>query len=159
MLPNILSVVIVQATLTFAGMIVVESGLSFLGFGISKSIPSWGNMLSDAQEGDVLSSKPWIWMPPALMITLTILSINFVGEGLKDAFNLKEENNKLIINKWYWSKLFQYHLYCNYLYVLIPLLFHFFNVLNEAFELFLYLYLEYHLGHQNYKSLHIFLGN
>lgn len=89
LLPNILNVVIVQATLTFAGMIVVESGLSFLGFGISKSIPSWGNMLSDAQEGDVLSSKPWIWMPPALMITLTILSINFVGEGLKDAFNPK----------------------------------------------------------------------
>ena len=89
LLPNILSVVIVQATLTFAGMIVVESGLSFLGFGISKSIPSWGNMLSDAQQGDVLSGKPWIWMPPAIMITLTILSINFVGEGLKDAFNPK----------------------------------------------------------------------
>lgn len=46
-------------------------------------------MLSDAQEGDVISGKPWIWMPPALMITLTILSINFVGEGLKDAFNPK----------------------------------------------------------------------
>ncbi|GJF62410.1 oligopeptide ABC transporter permease [Staphylococcus argenteus] len=87
LLPNILSVVIVQATLLFAGMIVVESGLSFLGFGISKAIPSWGNMLSDAQEGDVISGKPWIWMPPAVMITLTILSINFVGEGLKDAFN------------------------------------------------------------------------
>ena len=85
LLPNILSVVIVQATLTFAGMIVVESGLSFR-FGISKSIPSWGNMLSDAQEGDIISSKPWIWMPPALMIMFTILSINFVGEGLKDAF-------------------------------------------------------------------------
>ncbi len=89
LLPNILSVVIVQATLTFAGMIVVESGLSFLGFGISKSIPSWGNMLSDAQEGDIISSKPWIWMPSALMIMFTILSINFVGEGLKDAFNPK----------------------------------------------------------------------
>lgn len=89
LLPNIISVVIVQATLTFAGMIVVESGLSFLGFGISKAIPSWGNMLSDAQEGDVISGKPWIWMPPALMITLTILTINFVGEGLKDAFNPK----------------------------------------------------------------------
>ncbi|QFL83241.1 ABC transporter permease [Staphylococcus aureus] len=87
LLPNILSVVIVQATLLFAGMIVVESGLSFLGFGISKAIPSWGNMLSDAQEGDVISGKPWIWMPPAIMITLTILNINFVGEGLKDAFN------------------------------------------------------------------------
>ena len=48
-------------------------------------------MLSDAQQGDVLSGKPWIWMPPAIMITLTILSINFVGEGLKDAFNPKVE--------------------------------------------------------------------
>ena len=79
LLPNILSVVI-QATLLFAGMIVVESGLSFR-FGISKAIPSWGNMLSDAQEGDVISGKPWIWMPPAIMITLTILSINFVGRA------------------------------------------------------------------------------
>ena len=52
-----INVVIVQATLLFAGMIVVESGLSFLGFGISKAIPSWGNMLSDAQEGDVISGK------------------------------------------------------------------------------------------------------
>lgn len=89
LLPNISSVIIVQTTLLFAGMIVVESGLSFLGFGIDKSIPSWGNMLSDAQEGDVMSRKPWIWMPPALMITLTILSINFIGEGFKDAFNPK----------------------------------------------------------------------
>ncbi|MBR9472968.1 ABC transporter permease, partial [Staphylococcus aureus] len=94
LLPNILSVVIVQATLLFAGMIVVESGLSFLGFGISKAIPSWGNMLSDAQEGDVISGKPWIWMPPAIMITLTILSINFVGEGIKDALNDKEVDIK-----------------------------------------------------------------
>ena len=53
----------------------------------AKAIPSWGNMLSDAQEGDVIGGKPWIWMPPVIMITLTILSINFVGEGLKDAFN------------------------------------------------------------------------
>ena len=57
-------------------------------------------MLSDAQEGDVISSKPWIWMPPALMIMFTILSINFVGEGLKDAFNPKIEDNdkKRLIN-------------------------------------------------------------
>ncbi len=45
-------------------------------------------MLSDAQEGDVISGKPWIWMPPAIMITLTILSINFVGEGI-DLLNPK----------------------------------------------------------------------
>ncbi|EIE3610611.1 ABC transporter permease [Staphylococcus pseudintermedius] len=89
LLPNILSVIIVQATLVFAVQIVAEAGLSFLGFGISKSVPTWGNMLKDAQEGDILRSKPWIWMPPALIITVTILCINFIGEGLKDALNPK----------------------------------------------------------------------
>lgn len=87
--PNILSVIIVQATLLFAVQIVAEAGLSFLGFGIDKSTPTWGNMLSDAQEGDVLRGKPWIWMPPAVAITFTILCINFIGEGLKDALNPK----------------------------------------------------------------------
>ncbi|HHU6749989.1 TPA: oligopeptide ABC transporter permease [Staphylococcus pseudintermedius] len=91
LLPNILSVIIVQATLVFAVQIVAEAGLSFLGFGISKEIPTWGNMLTDAQEGDILRSKPWIWMPPALMITVTILCINFIGEGLKDALNPKSK--------------------------------------------------------------------
>mgnify|MGYP001763595851 FL=1 len=89
LLPNILSVIIVQATLVFAVQIVAEAGLSFLGFGISKSVPTWGNMLTDAQEGDILRSKPWIWMPPAIIITTTILCINFIGEGLKDALNPK----------------------------------------------------------------------
>lgn len=89
LLPNILSVIIVQATLLFAVQIVAEAGLSFLGFGIDKTIPTWGNMLSDAQEGDILRGKPWIWMPPALAITTTILCINFIGEGLKDALNPK----------------------------------------------------------------------
>ncbi|MFI3560063.1 oligopeptide ABC transporter permease [Staphylococcus pseudintermedius] len=91
LLPNILSVIIVQATLVFAVQIVAEAGLSFLGFGISKEVPTWGNMLTDAQEGDILRSKPWIWMPPALIITVTILCINFIGEGLKDALNPKSK--------------------------------------------------------------------
>lgn len=89
LLPNVLSTIIVQATLTFAGMIVAESGLSFLGFGVPADTPSWGNMLSYAREPDVLSSKPWMWLPPALAITFTILSINFIGEGIKDALNPK----------------------------------------------------------------------
>ncbi|ARJ50571.1 oligopeptide ABC transporter permease [Staphylococcus lutrae] len=92
LLPNILSVIIVQATLVFAVQIVAEAGLSFLGFGITKDIPTWGNMLTDAQEGDILRSKPWIWMPPALIITITILCINFIGEGLKDALNPKSKH-------------------------------------------------------------------
>lgn len=89
LLPNVMSTIIVQATLIFASMIVVESALSYLGFGVPQSIPSWGNMLSSANEPDVLQGKPWIWMPPALVLTLTILSINFIGEGLKDALNPK----------------------------------------------------------------------
>jgi peptide/nickel transport system permease protein len=89
LLPNILSTIIVQATITFATMIVAESGLSFLGFGVPQDVPSWGNMLSSASEPDVLQFKWWIWIPPAFTITITILSINFIGEGLKDAFNPK----------------------------------------------------------------------
>lgn len=89
LLPNVMSTIIVQATLIFASMIVVEAALSYLGFGVPQSIPSWGNMLSSANEPDVLQGKPWIWMPPALVLTLTILSINFIGEGLKDAVNPK----------------------------------------------------------------------
>lgn len=89
LLPNILSTIIVQATITFATMIVAETGLSFLGFGVPQEIPSWGNMLNSANEPDVLQFKLWIWVPPALIITATILSINFIGEGLKDAFNPK----------------------------------------------------------------------
>ncbi|MGG1676581.1 oligopeptide ABC transporter permease [Neobacillus sp. NRS-1170] len=89
LLPNVLSTIIVQATITFATMIVVESALSYLGFGVPQEVPSWGNMLNSANEPDVLQYKLWIWVPPALIITLTILSINFIGEGLKDAFNPK----------------------------------------------------------------------
>lgn len=87
LLPNVLSTIIVQATILFASMIVAESGLSYLGFGVPAEIPRWGNMLSFANEPDVLQGKPWNWIPPALAITLTILSINFIGEGLKDALN------------------------------------------------------------------------
>lgn len=89
LLPNVLSTIIVYATLIFASMIVAESSLSYLGFGVPQTTPSWGNMLAFANEPDVLQGKPWIWMPPALFITMTILSINFIGEGLKDAFNPK----------------------------------------------------------------------
>ncbi|MTD30458.1 oligopeptide ABC transporter permease [Planomicrobium sp. YIM 101495] len=89
LLPNVLSTIIVQATLIFASMIVVESALSYLGFGVPQATPSWGNMLSSANEPDVLQGKPWIWMPPAIVLTLTILSVNFIGEGLKDALNPK----------------------------------------------------------------------
>ncbi|MFS0612028.1 oligopeptide ABC transporter permease [Lederbergia ruris] len=89
LLPNVASTIIVQATLLMATTIVAESGLSFLGFGVPPDTPSWGNMLAEARNSDVLRNRPWMWVPPATMITLVILSINFIGEGLKDALNPK----------------------------------------------------------------------
>ncbi|MFD1363476.1 oligopeptide ABC transporter permease [Lentibacillus salinarum] len=87
--PNVMTTVIVQATLLLAAYIVAEAGLSFIGVGVPPDTPSWGNMLMEARQTDVLQDKPWIWVPPAVCITLTILSINFVGEGLKDALDPK----------------------------------------------------------------------
>jgi len=79
------------ATLTFAinGAILLEAGLSFLGVGIPLPTASWGNMLETARSLDVLQDGPWIWIPPALFILLTILSINFIGDGLRDALDPK----------------------------------------------------------------------
>ncbi|KGX90701.1 peptide ABC transporter permease [Pontibacillus halophilus JSM 076056 = DSM 19796] len=89
LLPNVLSTIIVQITVLFAVMISAESALSYLGFGVPQEVPSWGNMLSASQEADVLQRMPWIWIPPAIVLTVTILSINFIGEGIKDALNPK----------------------------------------------------------------------
>ena len=79
------------ASLTFAvnGAILLEAGLSFLGVGIPLPTPSWGNMLETARSLDVLQDGPWMWLPPALMILLTVLSINFIGDGLRDAIDPK----------------------------------------------------------------------
>mgnify|MGYP001455790595 CR=1 FL=1 len=93
LLPNVITTIIVQATLLLASYIVAESGLSFIGVGVPPEIPSWGNMLMYARQTDVLQTMPWIWVPPAVCITLTILSINFLGEGLKDALDPKTETN------------------------------------------------------------------
>ncbi|MBY7144245.1 ABC transporter permease [Virgibacillus sp. NKC19-3] len=87
--PNVMTTVIVQATLLLASYIVAEAGLSFIGVGVPPEIPSWGNMLMEARQTEVLQNQPWVWVPPAVCITLTILSINFIGEGLKDAFDPK----------------------------------------------------------------------
>jgi peptide/nickel transport system permease protein len=79
------------ATLTFAisAAILLEAGLSFLGVGIPLPTASWGNMLESARSLDVLQDGPWMWVPPAVMILLTVLSINFIGDGLRDALDPK----------------------------------------------------------------------
>lgn len=87
LLPNALSPVIVAATFGIAQAILLEAGLSFLGLGVQPPTPSWGNMLSDAQSLTVLESMPWLWLPPGIMIALAVLSINFIGDGLRDALD------------------------------------------------------------------------
>ncbi|TYR79515.1 ABC transporter permease [Priestia megaterium] len=89
LMPNVFSTVVVQASLLMAIMIVFESSISFIGFGVPADTPSWGNMLTEARQSDVLQNKVWMWVPPGLAVTFTILAINFIGEGLKDALNPK----------------------------------------------------------------------
>jgi peptide/nickel transport system permease protein len=84
-LPNGLGPIIVESTLGIGYAIMEESTLSFLGFGIMPPTPSWGNMLDNAQEH--LSQYPWLALFPGLMIFLTIISINFIGDGLRDALD------------------------------------------------------------------------
>jgi peptide/nickel transport system permease protein len=84
-LPNAIGPIIVEATLGLGYAIIEESGLSFLGFGIQPPTPSWGNLLSNAQE--YLTKYPWLAIFPGLMIFLTIISVNYIGDGLRDAFD------------------------------------------------------------------------
>ncbi len=87
MLPNALAPVILAATFGMANAILLEAGLSFLGLGVQPPTPSWGNMLKDAQSLTVLESMPWLWIPPGTMIALAVLSINFIGDGFRDALD------------------------------------------------------------------------
>jgi peptide/nickel transport system permease protein len=91
-LPNIIAPIVVQATLQTAEAILTESALSFLGVGVQQPVPSWGNMLNEATSIMVLQFKPWVWAPAGFAILLTILSINFVGDGLRDALDPKVKN-------------------------------------------------------------------
>lgn len=86
-LPNILSIVIVNATLAYAGNLLTESGLSFLGFGVQEPTPSWGNMLSAAQSSEVLNIYWWRWVFPALAVFLVSFSVNLMGDAIRDAID------------------------------------------------------------------------
>jgi peptide/nickel transport system permease protein len=84
-LPNAAGPIIVEATLEMGYAIMQESGLSFLGLGIQPPTPSWGNLLGNAQAH--LAPHPWLAIFPGLMIFLTIISVNYIGDGLRDALD------------------------------------------------------------------------
>lgn len=86
-LPNAMGPLLVAATFGVASAILSESALSFLGLGVQPPTASWGQMLNDAQSLTILESKPWLWIPPGMMILISVLSINFIGDSLRDALD------------------------------------------------------------------------
>lgn len=90
-LPNCIDILVVYVTLQIANAILLEAGLSFLGMGIAPPEASWGNMLNAARSTVVLEQYVWQWMFPGLALVLTVLSINFIGDGLRDAFDPRSD--------------------------------------------------------------------
>lgn len=85
MLPNAIGPIFVNITLSTATFILQEAALSFLGLGVPLEISTWGNILNAAQDITILREAWWIWLPVGIAITLFVLSINFIGDGLRDA--------------------------------------------------------------------------
>lgn len=92
-LPNSIDILVVYATLQVANAILLEAGLSFLGLGVPPPAASWGNMLNAARSTAVLEQFPWQWLFPGGALVLAVLAINFIGDGLRDAFDPRAELN------------------------------------------------------------------
>jgi peptide/nickel transport system permease protein len=88
-LPNAMGPIIVAATLTVAHAILLEAYISFLGYGIQPPLASWGNMLEGAQQ--YLASTPWLAIIPGAAITIAVTSFNFIGDGLRDALDVRDD--------------------------------------------------------------------
>ena len=84
-LPNCIGPILVSGTLQMASAIITESGLSYLGFGVQPPTPTWGSILATAQNQ--VFRAPWIAFYPGLMIFITVMAINYIGDGLRDAFD------------------------------------------------------------------------
>lgn len=89
-LPNAMGPIIVAASLAVARAILLEAYISFLGYGIQPPLPSWGNMLNGAQQ--YLASAPWLAIIPGAAITMAVTSFNFIGDGLRDALDVRNDH-------------------------------------------------------------------
>jgi peptide/nickel transport system permease protein len=89
LMPNVAGPIIVAATLTVARAILIEAYISFLGYGIQPPLPSWGNLLNNAQQ--YLDSAPWLAIVPGVAITLAVTGFHFVGDGLRDALDARSD--------------------------------------------------------------------
>lgn len=86
-LPNTVAPVLIYATSVLALSILDEASLSFIGMGVQPPTASLGNLLNNAQNLTILTSRPWLWVPPGLMIILLVVAINFIGDALRDAMD------------------------------------------------------------------------
>lgn len=89
LLPNTVAYIIVNATIGMAGAVLSEAALSFLGLGVPPSTPTWGNLINAGSSMYNLQHRPWLWIPPGLAIFLTVMSINLIGDGMRDAIDPK----------------------------------------------------------------------
>ncbi len=89
LVPNVMPVIIVMATMDLGGVILMESTMSFLGIGVGMPYASWGNMVQSVNDNVIMRNFMNIWVPPGLCILLVVLAFNFVGDGLRDAFDPK----------------------------------------------------------------------
>jgi peptide/nickel transport system permease protein len=87
--PNVIGPLTVAGSLGIAGAILTEAGLSFLGLGVVQPTPSWGSILNEARNPATLATQPWLWLAPGAAISLAVLAANFIGDGLRDAFDVK----------------------------------------------------------------------
>lgn len=86
-LPNSVGAIVVTATFDAGRAILLEAGMSFLGLGVQPPTASWGNMINAARTVTIIENYPWLWLPPGVLIALTVLVLNFIGDGLRDALD------------------------------------------------------------------------
>ncbi|MBD7912539.1 MULTISPECIES: oligopeptide ABC transporter permease [Clostridium] len=89
LIPNVIPVIIVNATLGIASAILTESALSYLGMGVAEPVPSWGNMITIANNLPDFKNRPWLWVPPGICILIITMGVNLLGDGLRDALDPK----------------------------------------------------------------------
>lgn len=99
LLPNTMSPIVVAFTVNIAIFIIAEAGLSFLGLGVPVTTPTWGNLLTAAQNPVVVNEYWWLWVFPALSIAIFVLGVNFVGDGLRDVLDPRHKS-LIAKNKW-----------------------------------------------------------
>lgn len=90
MMPAVLPHAAVSFTILTAGVVMTETGLSFLGLGVPPPTPTWGSMIAEAQSLRILEEMWWMWLPPGLAIAITVMAVNFVGDGLRDAVDPRQ---------------------------------------------------------------------